>query len=329
MCKCVRVYIAVYIAVLKNGLLITPRGSVAMLSALLWLFDNDFDGHTAQRYFAENPLQPAAVVACYLLLVRYGQQWMERRAPFRLRGISRCWNFSVAAFSICGAWVCVPHLVHQLYAHGFWFSVCADVYDLAGYGPPALWAAAFTWSKLFELFDTALLVLKKRPVRTLHWFHHASVIGFAWAAWAYETPAALWYGAMNYSVHAVMYTYFALTSVERCRASVLRLARTITALQISQFAFGTVVNGFAAGAYLMPGVGCAIQPAILQLAAALYLVYGALFVQLFVERYLRPQLAHKPPNGTPREVETSNELLQARLVDDIESSPNGVKGKGS
>jgi len=259
------------------------------------LFDNDFDGHSAQRYFAQHPLQPAAVVTLYLCMVRYLPRWMEQRAPFRLKTVSRVWNFSVALFSICGAWVCVPHLLRTLRLHGFWFSVCADVYELAGYGPPALWAAAFTWSKLFELFDTALLILKKRPVRTLHWFHHASVIGFAWAAWAYETPAALWYGAMNYSVHAIMYTYFALTSVERWRAIVMRVAPAITSLQISQFAFGTVVNGFAAGAYLTPGVGCAIQPTILQLAAALYVAYGALFVHLFVERYMRP----KPTRAAP------------------------------
>ena len=148
-----------------------------------------------------------------------------------------------------------------------------------------------------ELFDTVLLVLKKRPVITLHWFHHASVIGFAWAAWAYETPAALWYGAMNYTVHSIMYTYFALTAVPRVREAVLRFAPAVTSLQLSQFAFGTIVNGFAAVAYLSPGVGCAIQPAILQLAAALYLAYGALFLRLFVRRYLRPSGLSKGMSG--------------------------------
>ncbi len=296
--------------------------------AIQYLFDNDFDGHIAQRYFAQHPVQPAAVVALYLGLVRYGPWWMDRRPPFRLKTVSRCWNFGVAVFSICGALVCVPHLAWQLHSHGFWYSVCADVYELAGYGPPALWAAAFTWSKLFELFDTALLVLKKRPVRTLHWFHHASVIGFAWAAWAYETPAALWYGAMNYSVHALMYTYFALTSVDRCRDSVLRFARAITTLQISQFAFGTFVNGFAAVAYLTPDVGCAIHPFILQLAAALYVAYGALFVRLFVERYLRPvKVRHNGAAATEAcsasDVESGTRCASEQLLEGT------GKGKGS
>ena len=291
------------------------KDDLVEMDSIRYLFDNDFDGHYAQRYFAQHPMQPAVVIAIYLVLVRYGPRWMERRQPFRLKTVSRCWNFSVALFSICGALVCVPHLIRQLLGRGFWYSVCANVYELAGYGPPALWAAAFTWSKLFELFDTALLVLKKRPVITLHWFHHASVIGFAWAAWAYETPAALWYGAMNYSVHALMYTYFALTSVDGCRDSVLRFARTITTLQISQFAFGTVINGFAAVAYLTPGVGCAIHPFILQVAAALYVAYGALFVRLFVERYLRPKQA--PHGGVAHAAE-------ARTANDVESWPSQI-----
>eukprot|EP00966_Prymnesium_polylepis_P244959 5666190-Prymnesium_polylepis.1 len=246
-----------------------------------------FDGHDAQRYFAAHPLLPCAVVAGYLAMVRYGTRYMESRPPLQLRTVSRVWNLTVGLFSVCGAAVCVPHLYGVLRDHGFWQSACADVYDLAGYGAPALWASLFTWSKLFELFDTLLLILKKRPVITLHWFHHASVIGFAWSAWVYETPCALWYGAMNYSVHAVMYSYFCLTGVPSLRRTVLRAAPFITAMQISQFAMGTVVNGFAGVAWAMPSVGCAIHPVILQIAAALYLAYGALFVQLFVNRYLR------------------------------------------
>ena len=306
------------------------------METFIWLFENNFDGHVAQSYFATHPWQPASVVIIYLFLVRMGPQWMAQRPAYRLQKVSRCWNMSVALFSVCGALVCVPHLARQLAAHGFWYSVCANVYDLAGYGPPALWAAAFTWSKLFELFDTALLILKKRPVRTLHWFHHSSVICFAWAAWAYETPAALWYGAMNYSVHAIMYTYFALTSVQGCRESVLRFAPAITSLQISQFAFGTVVNGFAAVSYLSPGVGCAIQPVILQLAAVLYVAYGSLFVQLFVQRYCRSKAKSGAPvynmadaghrNGTV----TGADPERGESVDlSDELALDGTKGKGA
>lgn len=257
-----------------------------MLEAFLE-YQLHFDGHDAQRYFATHPLLPCVVVALYLGFVWYGTRFMDSRPPLRLHMVSRVWNLAVALFSVCGAAVCVPHLYGVLRQHGFWYSACADIYELAGHGAPALWASLFTWSKLLELFDTALLVLKKRPVITLHWFHHASVIAFAWSAWVYETPCALWYGAMNYSVHAVMYSYFCLTGVSCLRRVVLRAAPFITALQISQFGMGTIVNGLAGIAWASPTVGCAVHPVILQIAALLYLAYGALFVQLFVNRYLR------------------------------------------
>lgn len=120
---------------------------------------------------------------------------------------------------------------------------------------------------------------------------------------------------MNYSVHAIMYTYFLLTAIPAYRASVLRCAPLITSLQIAQFAWGTVhrgafvcvlvgwvgwrqsrsmplrpapstrgfglrpvqaVNVFAAVAYLRPGVGCAIQPQILYIGALMYLLCAPL-----------------------------------------------------
>ena len=272
---------------LNNTALQTGSSSRDGARSMSWWPDSEnFDGHSAQEFFANSIPLPAAVIVVYLIFVHYGPIYMAERPAFKLFTTARVWNIFVAIFSIVGAWNTVPHLVQQLWRHGFWYTVCADVYELAGRGPVALWATLFTWSKLFELFDTVLLVLRKRQLMTLHWFHHASVIAFAWAAWIYETPCALWYGAMNYSVHAVMYTYFMLTGVPSLRARVLRFAPIITSLQISQFAWGTVVNVYAAASYFTPSTGCAMRPQILQIGVAMYLIYGALFVQLFWRRYI-------------------------------------------
>lgn len=158
-----------------------------MLHGLLeW--QRHFDAHTAQQYFATHARVPVVVITLYLAMVWIGPRLMARRPPFKLRMLCRTWNIFVAIFSACGCWAVVPHLLSQLERHDFWFTCCADVYQLAGHGAPALWAALFTWSKLFELFDTALLILRKRPLLVLHWFHHASVIAFAWTAWIYEHP---------------------------------------------------------------------------------------------------------------------------------------------
>uniref|UniRef100_A0A7S0JG57 Elongation of fatty acids protein n=1 Tax=Calcidiscus leptoporus TaxID=127549 RepID=A0A7S0JG57_9EUKA len=242
-----------------------------------------FDAHDAQRLFAAHVEIPVVVISVYLVLVWYGPVFMAKRRPLKLRRVSQLWNFSVAMFSVGGTLATVPHLLRHLTTHGLWYSVCADAYELAGSGAPALWAALFTWSKLFELFDTVLLVARKRPLILLHWFHHASVIGFVWSSWIYVTPLALWYGAMNFSVHSLMYSYFLASSFDR---RILHVAPFVTAMQIAQFAWGTVINSLAAVSWSSNSIGCAVHPSFLQIGVVMYLAYGALFVRLFLQRYL-------------------------------------------
>jgi hypothetical protein len=94
-----------------------------------------------------------------------------------------------------------------------------------------------------------------------------------------------------------------MLGVPRCRAAVLRVAPAITAMQISQFGVGTVINIGAAAWYGSPGRGCAMRPQILWIGALLYVAYGALFVRLFVNRYVRRR--------TKRAVKGGGQLLPA------------------
>lgn len=72
------------------------------------------------------------------------------------------------------------------------------------------------------------------------------------------------------------------------RRRVLRVAPLITALQLSQFGMGTLVNGWAAWAYYLSPHGCAVHPHILYLGALMYIAYGGLFANLFLDRCARP-----------------------------------------
>ena len=65
-------------------------------------------------------------------------------------------------------------------------------------------------SKVAEFGDTIFIVLRKRPLTFLHVFHHCSVLIGAWYVGLQVAPAARWFVTINYSIHAIMYTYFAL-----------------------------------------------------------------------------------------------------------------------
>ena len=74
---------------------------------------------------------------------------------------------------------------------------------------------------------------------------------YCWNSYVTESSAGLWFAAMNYSVHAVMYMYFYLQIAfspkdKKAKKSVLmtlvsRFAPFITVMQISQMFCGTAI----------------------------------------------------------------------------------------
>ena len=72
-----------------------------------------------------------------------------------------------------------------------------------------MWFYIFYMSKYFEFIDTLFLILKKKEVIFLHWYHHMVTPAIVWFAWYYDVTSA-WYGPLtNTFVHVLMYTYYA------------------------------------------------------------------------------------------------------------------------
>jgi hypothetical protein len=98
----------------------------------------------------------------------------------------------------------VPHFLYLFHSRGHHDVVCGAPEPMYGNAAVGFWVQAFVLSKLFELIDTAFIVLRKRPLNFLHWYHHVTVLLFTWFCYVYENPG-ITFIAMNYSVHAVMY----------------------------------------------------------------------------------------------------------------------------
>ena len=73
-----------------------------------------------------------------------------------------------------------------------------------GQGACGLWTMLFIYSKVPELFDTVFVVLRKKPLIFLHWYHHVSVLLFCWNSYSSRSSAGLFFVVMNYGVHAIM-----------------------------------------------------------------------------------------------------------------------------
>ena len=90
------------------------------------------------------------------------------------------WNFALLLFSFIGAYRTVPHLLHNVMSKPFEATICTQAAADWGDGATGLWVQLFIFSKVPELFDTAFLVARKKPVIFLHWYHHVTVLLYCW-----------------------------------------------------------------------------------------------------------------------------------------------------
>lgn len=105
----------------------------------------------------------------YVVGIFGGQKLMEKRQPFDLKWPLAYWNLLLSVFSIMGMLRVVPHLFYLLATKGPSVVACGAPEPLYGNAAVGFWVQAFILSKLFELIDTAFIVLRKRPLVFLHW----------------------------------------------------------------------------------------------------------------------------------------------------------------
>ncbi|TPX47228.1 very-long-chain 3-oxoacyl-CoA synthase [Synchytrium endobioticum] len=86
-------------------------------------------------------------------------------------------------------------------------------------------------SKYQELLDTVILVLKKKPVIFLHWYHHAIIIFMVWTWLEFKILYSVLGMMANALVHVFMYYYYFVSSMGKT----VWFKRYLTSGQIIQF----------------------------------------------------------------------------------------------
>lgn len=270
-----------------------------------WQFP--FERHFDHVFFAQwaRDTRPHSVAICllYLLLIYVGQKWMAKRPAMDLRLPLGIWNGLLAVFSVVGALRLSQEFLHSL-EMGWRYSICDNSrlpLDAVGF-----WLIAFMLSKVVELVDTAFIVLRKRPLLFLHWYHHITVLLLTWFAVGAITSTGRWYANMNYAVHAVMYSYYALSSFGwKIPRSV---ALMITSLQIAQMVMGLIVT-VAASIVRFSGDHCEVETEIIAMFFLVYFTYFLLFVKYFYNTYV---VGKRPAKST--EQNGTADLNTAKLV---------------
>ncbi|XP_037070592.1 elongation of very long chain fatty acids protein 6-like [Pollicipes pollicipes] len=265
-------------------------------------FEEDFAAVERRQWMEDNWHMSFYYIGIYMVLVFGGQHYMQSRPRFELRNTLALWNFFLAVFSIIGTMRTVPELLFVLKKFGFHHSCCIAGHSyVPNNSVSALWCYLFTMSKVPELADTVFIVLRKQPLIFLHWYHHVTVLIFAWFSFSDFIVTARWFVSMNYFVHSMMYSYYAFKAL---RYRVPRwISVVITASQLAQMVVGCLVNLWA---YHVKSNGgeCEVSDLNIKLSLMMYFSYFVLFAHFFNKAYLsKKKPGRAAASGTAKKLE--------------------------
>lgn len=235
---------------------------------------------TMHTFFKNHWFKSVYLSLAYIVATNLLQKYMENRKPKSMRPLLLAWNGFLAVFSIMGTWRFGIEFYDAVFRRGFIDSICLAVNPKS---PSAFWACMFALSKIAEFGDTMFLVLRKRPVIFLHWYHHAVVLILSWHAAIELTAPGRWFIFMNYLVHSIMYTYYAVTSVGYRLPKLVSM--TVTFLQTLQMLIGVGISCIVLGLKLN-GEMCQQSYDNLALSFGIYASFLVLFSSFFNNAYL-------------------------------------------
>jgi len=219
-------------------------------------------------------------VLAYFTIIYILRTFMQNRLAFKMRTITAIHNLILCYWSaIMFAWAAWD-LYHRGRSLGWLETLCAS--DKRGNIRGTFFYITYWYyiSKYYELFDTVILVLKKKRLMFLHIFHHAIVIPMSWLWLESHTIYSHHPLILNTLVHIFMYHYYYRTSL----GYTVWYKRYITSMQITQFC----LNFITASVYLWMRIttGCDEESDVaFWFGMGCNSVFLVLFMQFYVNEY--------------------------------------------
>ena len=260
--------------------------------------ETSFRSHDYVNFAKDHWEIPIVCVVGYLLFCFFGQKIMamEKVKAFDLQLSLAGWNALLCLFSFVGMFRTVPFLISLVLTKRYEETICTAPNSTWGNGAVGFWVTLFIFSKIPELIDSVFIVLRKRPLIFLHWYHHVTVLLFCWSSYSTMAASGLYFVAMNYTVHALMYGYYCLQALNMCPKSFPAVLITIS--QVTQMLVGTIVCA-SAWFFSFHGQGdyCHNELSNLLAGGVMYGSYLYLFVD-FAFRRLGPGGGHAKKRGS-------------------------------
>lgn len=247
-----------------------------------------YDPTPLHNWINLHPELPIATVILYAILIFIGKQYMKDRPAWKCPRFLAFWNLSLSIFSFIGTIRVLPNIFHAVSDMPTRDLFCANVAVTFGSGSTGLWLSLFVMSKFPELLDTFFIVVNKKQLIFLHWYHHITVLLYSWFAYAAKSPTGAFFTGMNYAVHAMMYFYYFLTTIKMKPKSFRPIY--VTTAQISQMFVGVTVSLMSFYYYSTVEEECTIKRRDVMASFLMYGSYLILFLQFFVGRYFEAKV---------------------------------------
>ncbi|GMS93657.1 hypothetical protein PENTCL1PPCAC_15832 [Pristionchus entomophagus] len=222
------------------------------------------------------------VSVVYFALIKSIQWAMRDRPAFDLQWPLILWNIGLAIFSMVGLIRFGEDFSESFINRGVYTTLCTMP---AATGPAPYWSYLFLISKLVEMGDTLFIVLRKRPLIFLHYYHHVVVLIYTAHSGAERATPGRAFMAMNYAAHSLMYSYYAARAMGKRPPEMVSVA--ITTCQTIQMIVGVAISVWTLYIKTQLGWKCQQSIANLYLGFFIYFTFAFLFIQFFVNRYIK------------------------------------------
>lgn len=177
---------------------------------------------------------PPIAIIIYLTLIFSLQRYMRTRPPIKLRALTFSHNVLLCILSIFMGVGVLSEVLKILFNNSLSTAlrnVLCDPHGQSMSGRMGWWMYVFYLSKFYELGDTVIMVLKKRPLNFLHVYHHCIVIPLFYVYMSTGMVLQWILVVANSSVHVAMYYYYAMSAI----GQKVWWKKYITQAQIIQF----------------------------------------------------------------------------------------------
>lgn len=180
---------------------------------------------------------PIIASIIYLVSLFLLQAWMKDRKAYVIKEFTFVHNVILTLLSTT-MFVGTAYGAYLKYqSQGFFEGLVCEQESHPIRGPLFYWSYIFYLSKFYELVDSYLLVLKKKPLIFLHVFHHFVMPYVCWAGLEGKWCMALWTSSFwNSFVHIWMYYYYSISTL----GYTSWWKKYLTGLQIYQFVSGVL-----------------------------------------------------------------------------------------